>query len=80
MPTKHVVRIVPNKGIGATGIASIGVNVFVYQLALLDFIEVKGASDLDEESFIQFINNIVVRKFFVNLIQRIQHSEGNLSF
>jgi hypothetical protein len=63
--------IVTNKGIGGAGITPVEIHVFIDQFVPVDFIEIKGAGHLNVEFGPQFIDQVLVRGFFVNLIQRV---------
>jgi hypothetical protein len=64
-------RILTNKGIGSAGITPVEILVFIDQFIPVDFIEIKGAGHLNVEFGPQFIDQVLVRGFFVNLIQRV---------
>jgi hypothetical protein len=71
--------IVTNKGIGGAGITPVEIHVFVDELIPIDFIEIEGAGHLNVAFGPQFIDQVLVRGFFVDLIQRVKYRNRELS-
>jgi hypothetical protein len=63
--------VLTNEGIGSTGIPPIKIHVFIDQFIPVDFIEIERTGHLNIEFGSQFVDQVPVRGFFIDLIQRV---------